>query len=237
MYYINVNSIVKYFTCPVKLTFDDDNTDMGLGKIKSYIFSGLLDYCFYLKVVNQPVSLVKLNGELNYLWSKIKKESTACASLHDKMYIKNKLYEFTSLFESVNSTIYYDVPRVISIGEINLSYSFYSNLKEGQVESIIKFYPEDNHVNDKDIALRIISSLIKEDLDNFDDGLDHQVLLFNSKNGKIIACKTLDKLKTSTVYKSLERNLNEKYFLPRNSKNVCRECNFKTICEWNSLDG
>lgn len=237
MSYIDVNSIVKYFSCPTKLSFNGEDTFFTLGKIKSYIFSGLLDYSFYLKVVNQPVSLVKLNQRLNYLWSKTKKESTISTSLHDKIYIKNKLYEFTSLFESVSSTIYYDVPRVISLGELNLSYSFFSYLKNNEIESVVKFYPENNQINEKDISLRIISSLVEEDLSDLDDGLDHKILLFNSKNGNILSPKSIEKVKTHSIYRGLEKNLTQKYFLPRNNESMCRECSFKQNCEWNSLDG
>ena len=237
MSYISIDNIVEYFLCPTKLSFRDTQKEESITKLKSFIFSGLLDYCFYLKTVNQSVTEIKLNQRLNYLWSEIKEESQILSSLNDKLYIKSRINNFKQMFSLVSSTIYYDVPKVIYLGDVNVHYSFFTYLNNNKLETVVKFYAENQHLNEKSGSLRIISSLIKNDLDSLDDGIEHDVFLFSTSNAKVIKCKSLKKENSSKAFVALEKNLREKYFLPRNSNTMCRECNFNKICEWNSLDG
>jgi hypothetical protein len=231
---ITTDDIIDYFSCSYKLSFENNSDNLfSFQGVRSFIFGSLLDFCMYLKVNNEPITILKLNQRLNYLWSKCKENLTYQPKISERLVLKAHLKKFVDTFQDIDSVVYFDYPRVISLEELDIIYSFYSYIQDSSVKTIVKLDSTVPIGSVFDSGLRIVSNLIQKDIKQIEDGLDHSIYLFKVSNGEIIKAEQVNEEEVMKATTSLQKGLLNKVYLPNSSKLTCRLCLHRHECTWN----
>lgn len=230
---VDINKLIDYMTCSYRLSFTDRPTTFDSQfSIKSFLYSSLFDYCLYLRLSKQRITVNKLNQQLNFLWNSIKDKLSISLLSSERIAIKNKLKYFVNTFSSINNVLYFDVQRHIIIDNITILYSYFTYTQEHSVKTVVKFNRIVPSLGASSSFLRVIKSLIKEDLKKTQDSLRHEVSLFRCDTADIYNPKLMGKKEMNRVMDSITQGIDNKIHVPKNDFYSCKHCLHRSNCDW-----
>jgi len=234
---VDANQLLDYIICPHRFSFNTQPSILNsVTGIKSDIYSKLFDYCLYLKVNKQKISVHKLNQRLNYLWSVVKSKTSVNPSIAEKLSISRKVETIVNMFSTVNNVIYFDLPRTVEVGDLTILYSFHTYTQDYQTKSVVKFDRIHSGLNASSSSLRILASMVKEDLKDLKDNLRHQVHLYRTDTAEMYKPDLSSKKETDSILESIASGIKSQVYFPRNEIINCKNCLWKSQCSWNNIN-
>ena len=234
---IDTSELLDYIICPYRFTFKSKPTGIqSISGIKSELYSKLLDYCLYMRVSKQKITTHKLNQRLNYLWGNIKQDTLVPVSISDMLSISKRSNSFQHIFGTVNNVVYYELPRVVKLFDISLLYNLHTYTQDYITKTVVKFDRTHSGLCASSSSLRILASVIKEDLKDLPDTLRHQVYLFRSDTAELYKPDVIPKKELDPIIHSICSGINNKIFFPRNEIINCKSCLWKHQCTWNNIN-
>ena len=234
---VDTDELLDYIICPHRFSFElkPDRLSSVVG-VKSHLYSKLFDYCLYLRACKQTVTPYKLNQRLNYLWSEIKAAMTIQPTIAEKLSMSHRAVTIGNMFSDITNVIYFDLPREIQVGGLSILYSFHSYTQNYITKTVVKFDRTHSGLSSSSSSLRILASLVKEDLKDLNDSLRHQVYLYRADTAELYKPEPISKKELNGILKSIACGIKNKVHFPRNEIINCKNCLWKTQCSWNNLN-
>ena len=237
MHAVDTDELLDYIICPHRFSFGSkpNRLDSVVG-IKSQLYGRLFDYCLYLRASKQKVTPHKLNQRLNYLWSEVRAATTTNPTIAEKLSMSSRAVTIGNMFSSVNNVIYFDLPREVQVDGLSILYSFHTYTQNYITKTVVKFDRTHSGLSSSSSSLRILASLVKEDLKDLDDNLRHQVHLYRADTAELYKPELISKKELDSILKSIACGIKNKVHFPRNEIINCKNCLWKTQCSWNNLN-
>lgn len=227
---IDIDDLLDFCTCSYRLSFSKNQVYNSVESVKSHLYSSLFDYCLYLILNEQPITVFKLNEKLNYLWDAIKPNMSVHLSISEKIAIKNKLNKIISIFTPATEVIYFNVPRVVDLDGIDFLYTFSSYIKNDKLITVVKFTRSDFNVGASSSFLRILASIVHKDLAKLKDKIDHTVYCFKTDTCDFYLPSLVDDL--PRIITSISAGIRNKVFVPKSNYFLCNSCSYKQTCSF-----
>ncbi len=227
---LDVDTLLEYLSCPTKSDFDwnqRSNEDLQQVQYISSVFFDLYQYAIECILLNDKVAISDLHTKLNLLWNNIKGKIGLNNKLSMKYRIKN-LHEYVSNLE----VLYYNLPRVVKIGNLEILYHIHVFRKKNNGQKIVSFTSTSKYYRDRISGkshIDIVLSMIKDDIADTPEIANLSIVTFYPFNS----------IEDDMKYISTSRKYLESFISYMKNKNKlpptrppCEFCGFKKICTW-----
>lgn len=232
---IDINELLNYSICSYKHVFPKKDTQLkSYIEVRSYLYSKIFDYCLYLKSNYLPLSLSKIDNQLNYSWNDIKNNLGYKLSISEKLSIKTNLIKFLDLFKSIDTVVYYALPVEVYTDKGNIFFDIYSYYQEGELKTVSKINITQYSLKEDSFPIQLAASIVKSGVKTLDDRLRHNVYIFKTDTINLYKYNKKINLEKVNILNNIFNGIDNKVFIPKNDYVTCHNCSHRLECSWSS---